>query len=147
MAEEEARMYHGEKISLFNKLHCQNWMSICASCHLQLFATLWMSPLGFPAFVISQARILEWIVISFSRGYSWLRDRTCVSCSGGQDYLPLSHLGSWWKLNGHMWNNEIRTFPHTPYKQNKLKMDYGPKCKTWIIKFWVVRTWAEYVLT
>ena len=29
---------------------------------------------------ISQARILECVVISFSRGYSWPRDWTCVSC-------------------------------------------------------------------
>ena len=31
---------------------------------------------------ILQARILEWIVISFSRGSSRPRDRTCVSCTG-----------------------------------------------------------------
>ena len=29
---------------------------------------------------ISQARILEWVTISFSRGSSQPRDRTCVSC-------------------------------------------------------------------
>ena len=28
---------------------------------------------------IFQARILEWVAISFSRGSSWPRDRTCVS--------------------------------------------------------------------
>ena len=45
---------------------------------------------------ISQARILEWVVISYSRGSSWSRDRTrgswgsCIS-SGS---LPLSYLGS-----------------------------------------------------
>ena len=31
---------------------------------------------------ISQARILEWVAISFSRGSSWLRDLTCISCLG-----------------------------------------------------------------
>ena len=31
---------------------------------------------------ISQARILEWVAISFSRGSSWSRDRTCFSCIG-----------------------------------------------------------------
>ena len=31
---------------------------------------------------ILQARILEWVAISFSRGSSWPRDRTCVSCIG-----------------------------------------------------------------
>ena len=29
---------------------------------------------------IFQARILEWVAISFSRGSSWPRDRTCVFC-------------------------------------------------------------------
>jgi len=31
---------------------------------------------------ISQARILEWVAISSSRGYSWSRDRTHISCIG-----------------------------------------------------------------
>ena len=31
---------------------------------------------------ISQARILGWVAISFSRGSSRPRDRTCVSCIG-----------------------------------------------------------------
>ena len=43
---------------------------------------------------ISQARTLEWVAISFSRGSSWPRDRTCVSCTGRQILLPLSHWGS-----------------------------------------------------
>ena len=29
---------------------------------------------------IVQARILEWVAISFSRGSSWSRNQTCVSC-------------------------------------------------------------------
>ena len=29
---------------------------------------------------IPQARVLEWVAISFSRGSSWPRDQTCVSC-------------------------------------------------------------------
>ena len=33
---------------------------------------------------ISQARILEWVAISFSRGSSWPSDRTRVSCIGRQ---------------------------------------------------------------
>ena len=33
---------------------------------------------------ISQARILEWVTISFSRGSSTPRDRTSVSCTGRQ---------------------------------------------------------------
>ena len=30
-----------------------------------------------------QARILEWVSISFSRGSSWPRDQTCISCIVG----------------------------------------------------------------
>ena len=36
---------------------------------------------------ILQARILEWVAISYSRGSSWLKDQThvsCVSCTGRQ---------------------------------------------------------------
>ena len=42
---------------------------------------------------ISQARILELVTISFSRGSSWHRNQTHISRVGGR-FLPLSHLGS-----------------------------------------------------
>ena len=35
---------------------------------------------------ILQARILEWVSISFSRGSSQPRDRTCVSCIAGRRF-------------------------------------------------------------
>ena len=43
-----------------------------------------LSPLGSSARGIFQARILEWVSISYSRGSSWPRDQTrvsCISCS------------------------------------------------------------------
>ena len=40
------------------------------------------SPPGSSIHRISQTRILEWVVISFSRGSSWPRDWTHVSCIG-----------------------------------------------------------------
>ena len=46
---------------------------------------------GSCVFVISQARILEWVAISSSRGSSRLRDGTCVSFIGR---WILSHQGS-----------------------------------------------------
>ena len=44
----------------------------------------WMdcSPLGSSVHGISQVRILECVAISFSRGSSRLRDRTCILCIG-----------------------------------------------------------------
>ena len=41
------------------------------------------SPPGSSVHGISQARILEWVAISFSRGSSWPRDQTWVSCIAG----------------------------------------------------------------
>ena len=54
------------------------------------------SPPGSPVHGISQARILEWVAISSSRGSSWPRDRThisCVSCTE-VDSVLLKHWGS-----------------------------------------------------
>ena len=42
------------------------------------------SPPGSSACGILQARILEWVAISFSRGSSQLKDRTQVSCIAGR---------------------------------------------------------------
>ena len=46
---------------------------------------------GSSVYGISQARILEWVAIPFSRGSSWPMDWTRFSCFG---WLPLSHLRS-----------------------------------------------------
>ena len=40
------------------------------------------SPPSFSVHGISQARILEWVAISFSRASSWCRDQTCISWIG-----------------------------------------------------------------
>ena len=42
------------------------------------------SPPGSSVHGILQARILEWVAIPFSRGSSWLRERTWVSCIAGK---------------------------------------------------------------
>ena len=48
---------------------------------------------------ISQARILEWVAIFSSRGSSWPRDRTCVSCIAGRFFTTeppgKPKIGSW----------------------------------------------------
>ena len=69
------------------KKHCCSVTKLCL--------TLWepkdCSLPGSSVLRISQARILEWVVISSSRGSSWLRDQTQISCIAGG---LLSHLGS-----------------------------------------------------
>ena len=42
------------------------------------------SPQGSSVHGIFQARILEWLTISFSSGSSQPRDKTCVSCTAGR---------------------------------------------------------------
>ena len=52
------------------------------------------SPPGFPVHEIFKARVLEWVVISFSRGSSQPRDWTWVSCMVGRCFFHLSHQES-----------------------------------------------------
>ena len=42
---------------------------------------------GFSVHGIFQARVLEWVAISFSRGSSWPRDQTQVSCIAGRRFI------------------------------------------------------------
>ena len=53
------------------------------------------SLLGFSVHGIFQARVLEWVAISFSRGSSWPRDWTQVSCIAGR------HFTLWAKCSRH----------------------------------------------
>ena len=54
-------------------------------------------PPGSSVHVILQARIPEWVAISYSRGSSQPRDRaqvSCISCIGRQILYQLHHQGS-----------------------------------------------------
>ena len=68
--------------------------STCVLSRVQLFATPWTAACRAPlSMKIARQRILEQVAISFSRASSWPRDRTCVSCIGRRNSLPLGHLG------------------------------------------------------
>ena len=74
--------------SLFNKWSWESWSCMCVSV-TQLCPTL-REPVdcSLPVssvYGIFQARILEWIAISFSRGSSRPRDQTWVSCIAGRE--------------------------------------------------------------
>ena len=62
-------------------------MHVCVLNHVQLFC----NPSGSSVHGISQARTLEWVVISFSRGSSQSRDRIHVSCIGRLLYCWETH--------------------------------------------------------
>ena len=55
------------------------WVLGAQSC-LTLCNPLHCGPSASSVHGILQARILEWVSISFSRGYSWLRNRAQTSC-------------------------------------------------------------------
>ena len=75
---------------------CSLFFSLCCSFLVtKLRPTLWWPhgcklP-GSSVHGISQARMLEWVAIFFSRGSSQPRDQTRVPCVGRQDSLLLSH--------------------------------------------------------
>ena len=54
----------------------------CFSCWVlsDSVMTPWTGPLGSSVHGISQASILEWVAISFSKGSLQTRDGTCISC-------------------------------------------------------------------
>ena len=65
--------------------------SVTQSCR-----TFWdsCSPPNSSVHGIFQARILEWVSISYSRGSSWPRIWTCVSCASCTDRI-LYHWATW----------------------------------------------------
>ena len=69
--------------TLFNRFCMCDMLSLFS--HVRLFVTLWIvahqAPLSTGFF---QARILEWVAISFSRESSPPRDRNCISCIAGR---------------------------------------------------------------
>ena len=66
------------------------------------------SPPGSPVHGILWARMLEWVVIAFSRGSTWPRDWTHFSCLAGRFFINFRgtkcyywygashHAGTWW---------------------------------------------------
>ena len=57
-------------------------MCAAAAVHSRSHVWFFATPPGSYACQIFQARILEWVVMSFSRGSSQPKDPTCVSCLG-----------------------------------------------------------------
>ena len=87
-------LYEVEGIHVIRQFLCASMCecSVTKSC-LTLCYPMGCSTPGSFVPGISQARILEWIAISFSRGSSWAGFKP-VSLAWQVDSLPLSHLGS-----------------------------------------------------
>ena len=82
---------------IFSEERSLDPVCVCVCVHAQPCPTLCdpmdCSPPGSSIHGISQARILEWVAISYSRGSSRPRDQTHISCIGKRICLSLSHLG------------------------------------------------------
>ena len=73
-----------------NTLSC-----LCGQRYLTLCNSMDYSPPGSSVHGISQASILEWIAISFSRGSSQPRDQTHISCISCIGRWILYHQATW----------------------------------------------------
>ena len=98
----------GKLLSLFelvpSSILASHWVPACdvlaAACQVASVVSDSVRPLDcslpdFSVHGILQARILESVAISYSRGSSWLRDQThisCISCIGRQ---ILYHCATW----------------------------------------------------
>ena len=67
---------------------------------------------GFSVHRISQASILEWVAISFSRGSSRPRDRTLISCIAGGFFTTEPVVV---KIKGGHLHAGLRTMPDRHY--------------------------------
>ena len=68
------------------------WWCLVSKSYLTLLNSVDSSPPGSSVHGIPQAKILEWVAISFSRGSSWSRDQTLISWIGRQ---ILYHWATW----------------------------------------------------
>ena len=84
---------HSASYTIFNNLAILFCCSLVSKSCLTLCNPMDGSPPGSPVRGISEARILEWVAISFSRGSSRHRDWTHISCTQANS-LPLSYLRS-----------------------------------------------------
>ena len=72
--------HESDRIFGHTGLHIIHASMLSHFSHAQLFVTLWT--VEYQALLSIEARILEWVAISFSRRSSWPRDQTHVSCIG-----------------------------------------------------------------
>ena len=70
-----------KRSTLVFRNHWDFWYFICCLVAQSGLTLLWLRARQAPLSMgFLQARILQWVAISFSRGFSWPRDQTCVSC-------------------------------------------------------------------
>ena len=84
---------------------------------------------------IFQARVLEWVAISFTRVSSWPRDRTQVSCTGSRTLCHLSHQGSQYT------EEQYKKDVHDPDNHDGVITHLEPDILEWEVKWALGRWW------
>ena len=89
--------------------HCGPYILVCVreegDTRVRALSCVWLWPHGLSdssVHGISQARMLEWVAISSSRGSFWPRDRSHISYTAGGFFpveLQLIFIGLWWCEN------------------------------------------------
>ena len=72
----------GDQISNLRFRTLGVWVCAQSLSRVRLFATPGCNLPGFSVHGILQSRILGWVAISYSGGFSWPRDQNCISCTG-----------------------------------------------------------------
>ena len=85
------------------------------------------SPAGSSVHGILQIRILEWVAIPFSKGFSWPRDQTWVSCIAGGLFTTWAtrealyyDIMSKVSYSNYVWN-QLKIMRHSQEKTNRQK--------------------------
>ena len=112
---------------------------VCAQSCSPLCDPMDCSPPGSSVHGIFQARILEWLAISSSRGSSRLRDRTHVSCIGRQ---VLYHWATW-EAHECLWGT-FKTLKHSAALHLNLISKWKLSNNMWFLKrqwpcLWTIR--------
>ena len=90
-----------------------------------LFVIPWSLP-GYPIHGIFQARVLEWVAISFSRGSSWPRDWTQYSHIAGRHFTVWSTRGAL----SDSWIPSNMKWPDSTILETKIWVSTGSRSRT-----------------
>ena len=125
MVELECFLYSKKAEKCTRYLISQKLISLCMKVwvymHAQSHPTLWdpmdSSLPGASVHGILQPRILEWFAISFSKGSSWPRDWTSISCVSCIGRRILYHCTTWeawqvWRLD-FLLSRKLTVLDHT----------------------------------
>ena len=117
-----------------SKLVCYEFLEIVwLLSHVQLCDSHRLQPTSSCVPGISQARILEGVAISFFRGSSPVRDRTCVSCLASEFFTTEPPGKHFQKLDFAI--AFVTSKAHWSPGKNKMKPDNQPACWQAKLKF------------